>query len=517
LSKLSEYSLPKITPLEECGDRNPLHETIAKSRIIKNAIYLSLHEIYSSDLIKPESDDQTVTLQSLIDRLQTGKMCPGPVTPKHRNDINHPSQRALQSIEASTLERPLADFEDVWYLAIAKILDLHDHFQMFMSNPITQRRILHDRGPKLRDSLVSFTVRDLYDFLAHAWTKLTDPALIHALDKAVIYNRIKHAQAITFNPGFDPTDNSENTMAAIRARFRVRRCLTDDVFTGIWDLSARSVAMIRADVNWKYRSLVGEERRLSGQGRSKDCECHTMCLCQPGCFLEPDERCACKRSVQFREHAIREDQRRAAGLDLCTPGVILPKMRLPPRQETVDEVRRTLEKLTSPGVAPLKVSIKVPNEKASEDMKKALERLRGPHMSPPKSGSPPRFVSPLKSALKRSPSEESEEDVFKTVEKSKMPGVAPPTFTMRMPSDHAADEVMKTLDKMGKPAVAGEWDRPMSPSPMPARVTKSVVFADWEAEQDRGLGISLDAGIQAEKRGIFKKTVAKLFRSKSVM
>ncbi|KAF2814713.1 uncharacterized protein BDZ99DRAFT_515491 [Mytilinidion resinicola] len=418
-------SLPEISSPAEFRREPAQHESLAKQRIIKIANYLVLHETNSAALIKQEKEEDAITLKYLLDRLQAGKLCPGPVTPKHRNDVNHPSQRALRSITASTTERPLSDFEDVWYLAIAKIQHLHTHFQLFMKHPILQLRILHYLGPKLKDATVPFTIRMLYDFLAKAWTKLTDPALMHALDKAVVYNRIKHAQAITLSPSFDPNDNSPQTTAINRARFRVRGRLTDDAFAGIWDLTTRSVAMIRAEVNWKYRSLVGEEKRLSGEAtRSPDCDCHALCLCQPGCYMEPDERCACKRSVQFRKDALEQDARREAGLDMSTPGV-----------------------------------------------------------------APPRF-----SAMRRA----------------------------RMPSDHAAEEVMKTLEKMCAPkaAEAGsrhaeEWGRvgEESPSRKSKVVVKSVVFAEWEAEQDQEEW--MNAGILVEREGRFKRAVSKLMRSLS--
>ncbi|KAF2501126.1 hypothetical protein BU16DRAFT_598986 [Lophium mytilinum] len=363
-------SLPPIASPAQFRRHPALHESLAKQRIIKTANYLVLHETNSAALIKQEKEGDAITLKYLLERLHAGKLCPGPVTPMHRNDINHPSQRALRYITATTAERPLSDFEDVWYLAIAKIQDLHTHFQKFMEHPILQLRILHYLGPKLEDNMIPFTVRMLYDYLSSAWTKLTDPSLMHALDKAVVYNRIKHAQAIALSPTFDPFDNSPQRTALTRARFRVRGRLSDDAFAGIWDCANRSVAMIRADVNWKYRALVGEEKRVSGQAiRSPDCECHALCLCQAGCYMEPDERCACKRSAQFRAEALAQDARREEGLDVSTPGVVVPLR---------SSGMSTVGVVPPPPLFSGMERARMPSDHAAEEVMKTLERMCAP-------------------------------------------------------------------------------------------------------------------------------------------
>ena len=166
----------------------------------------------------------------------------------------------------SLRQHNLADYEDVFYATCAKTRELHESLAIrFESGFITSDTVLHERGESLL-SHAPFTAWEMLKYLEVTWSILLDPRLVVALDNAVRRDRVRHSQGITFDPNFDPNNNTPEFTAHLRQsvinRLGKGRSLPEDALTGLMDVTKMSPGHVNALLWEKYRPLIAEEQCL---------------------------------------------------------------------------------------------------------------------------------------------------------------------------------------------------------------------------------------------------------------
>ncbi|KAF2109696.1 hypothetical protein BDV96DRAFT_651671 [Lophiotrema nucula] len=206
--------------------------------------------------ITPPTNDPHpfISVNFLSERLDNGKIGPKPLPALEAlvNNTNEPAPefpaQLGNRITLKTPEnRPLEDFEDLYYSILARVKTLHQDISIRLNNGFC---FLYDRvwqdGPTFEDFEVE---------LDEMWTTLNDPALVKTLDDACRRNRAKALhQLITIQ-----RDNGTITekFAADLMRGLYGACYNE--VPGLKWIGGWSPAMISALLGEKYRLLLARE------------------------------------------------------------------------------------------------------------------------------------------------------------------------------------------------------------------------------------------------------------------
>jgi hypothetical protein len=123
------------------------------------------------------------SLRTLNDRLHNGHLAPSPLQ-THANQEQRAREALNQRTAKAAMNRPLEDFEDLYYAVISRMLDIHQLLNARLGSGFSNLidLVLPD-GP---------TIASLYESLAQYWDLLNTAGYVKAFDDAVRRSRVKH-------------------------------------------------------------------------------------------------------------------------------------------------------------------------------------------------------------------------------------------------------------------------------------------------------------------------------------
>ncbi|KAF2275915.1 uncharacterized protein EI97DRAFT_60601 [Westerdykella ornata] len=210
----------------------------------------------------------TISLSTLYDRLLDGKLPPSPtkvLSPGLESQASSQTltwtqnTQTLSSMPNRTTsltpeDRPLQDFEDVYYALLAKLQDLHEMLSVRVANGFTLPATpIFPSGP---------TVVETCAQLQYFWHVLNDPCLAKALDEAVRRARVDslHEEIVQKLMREQITEGDagqliEDLYTSLNAAKEGEERMPGLAWVGGW-----APSMITAWLEEKYRSLLRREK-----------------------------------------------------------------------------------------------------------------------------------------------------------------------------------------------------------------------------------------------------------------
>ncbi|KAF2691531.1 hypothetical protein K458DRAFT_286595, partial [Lentithecium fluviatile CBS 122367] len=190
------------------------------------------------------------SLGNLYNRLLSGQRPPSPIE-SHANADPNATQTLHRRTSKGLLQRPLEDYEDLYYALLALTQEMHQTLCLRINNGFcTISSPIHEDGQ---------SVAQVLDFLHGCWTLLNNPAVARALDgtiRAWRFKRLKGQLTRQFHDGqFTQEDYYE-----------LREDLEDPTaypsITGLkFETMGRSAALINTELKQKYRKVFSAERK----------------------------------------------------------------------------------------------------------------------------------------------------------------------------------------------------------------------------------------------------------------
>jgi hypothetical protein len=191
-------------------------------------------------------DPYSPSLKTLYDRLQAGYLTVSPL-PATTKDANRLKPTVGQRTKVLAAERPLEDFEDLYYAVIARMQAMMQTLNMRLSSGFNvETDLLFEGGPN---------ITNLHASLTQYWDRLNDAACVRALEDAVRQSRVLYIyQEVMLELDLDIITQDDAHQ------------LLDDLFTdkdsteGLDPIRCGSPAMIGAWLEEKYRVLLQLEK-----------------------------------------------------------------------------------------------------------------------------------------------------------------------------------------------------------------------------------------------------------------
>lgn len=132
---------------------------------------------------RPSNDPHSPSLRTLHFRLHSGQLSPSPIQ-SHANESARIEATLGQRAAKNVNERPLEDFEDLYYAVLARMQDIHQILNARLGSGFsTFADPVYPDGP---------SIADLYISLAQYWDTLNHTAFVKAIDCAVRRSRVKY-------------------------------------------------------------------------------------------------------------------------------------------------------------------------------------------------------------------------------------------------------------------------------------------------------------------------------------
>lgn len=134
---------------------------------------------------RSSNDPYSPSLHTLHARLHNGRLNPSPIQ-SHANESARIKAILGQRTTQDVTQRPLEDFEDLYYAVLARIQSIHQILNARLGSGFsTFTDPVHPDGP---------SIADLYVSLAQYWDALNHNAFVKAIDCAVRGSRIQYLQ-----------------------------------------------------------------------------------------------------------------------------------------------------------------------------------------------------------------------------------------------------------------------------------------------------------------------------------
>ncbi|EAT92344.2 hypothetical protein SNOG_00849 [Parastagonospora nodorum SN15] len=245
-------ALPPFKPAATEAQVKAATESHDPEQVIRNLVDLSSYLISIDEHTKTvrgrrESTTHTLPpLKTLLNRLYAGVRTLSPLSSLTKDGARL-RQDVSERLNKPVIERPLEDFEDLYYALLARLQDMAQMLTLRVTNGFNApSEPVFENGP---------SIADLYDSLMSYWDMLNDPACARALDDAmrqfrvgVLYREINaelEAHVISFA-------NAEELLAEL---------FESKEFTeGIAWIASWSPAMIGAYLSEKYHVALRVQR-----------------------------------------------------------------------------------------------------------------------------------------------------------------------------------------------------------------------------------------------------------------
>lgn len=145
--------------------------------------YLVSLEEQTTLLGRTNNDPYSPSLRILHSRLHNGHLNPSPIQ-THANEHLRIKAALGQRTNKDATQRPLEDFEDMYYAILARMQDIHQILNARLGSGFsTFTDLIHSDGP---------SIADLYVSLAQYWDALNQVAFVKPIDCAVRRSRVKY-------------------------------------------------------------------------------------------------------------------------------------------------------------------------------------------------------------------------------------------------------------------------------------------------------------------------------------
>jgi hypothetical protein len=189
------------------------------------------------------------SLRNLYSRLQAGQLPPSPNSP-NASAGSQANGTLRRRTSKALLQRPLEDFEDLYYALLALTQEMHSNLVTRVNNGFSTLSTYFSEG--------GYQVHHIVEFLLDSWCALNNASLTKALDSAIRHARYKRLEAqlsAQWTAGdYTKADYDE-----------LREDLQDPVsyatIQGLHWIAGYSPAMINAQLSQKYRKMFSEERK----------------------------------------------------------------------------------------------------------------------------------------------------------------------------------------------------------------------------------------------------------------
>ncbi|KAF1934074.1 uncharacterized protein M421DRAFT_235 [Didymella exigua CBS 183.55] len=132
---------------------------------------------------RPSNDHYSPSLGTLHARLHGGQLNPSPIQ-SHANETARIKATLGQHTTTDVTQRPLEDFEDLYYAVLARMQDIHQILNARLGSGFsTFTDAVYPDGP---------SIADLYVSLAQYWDALNHNKFVKAIDCAVRRSRVKY-------------------------------------------------------------------------------------------------------------------------------------------------------------------------------------------------------------------------------------------------------------------------------------------------------------------------------------
>lgn len=177
--------LPPFAPAVAEADVKASTTTYEPSYIIRNLTDLSNYLVnlvkYTNMFGASAHDAYSPSLKTLHDRLYAGHIALSPL-PGIAKDASRLRRVVSARVNMKVMERPLEDFEDVYYALLARMQDISQTLTLRVSHGFNQSsELIFPNGPSFAD---------LHASLVSYWLILNEPACVCALDDAVRQSRV---------------------------------------------------------------------------------------------------------------------------------------------------------------------------------------------------------------------------------------------------------------------------------------------------------------------------------------
>lgn len=196
-----------------------------------------------------DNDPYTPSIETLFLRLRDGHLSPSPLKPLRDNSERVKERMGKQAPTPPKL-RPLEDYEDLYYVLLAKIQDVHGILRTRLLNSFNSPE--SPIVPCAEDTKATF-----YRWLMHQWSVLNDVTLVAKLHQAVREHRQKVLQAEIM----DQIQKQGFSFNQYEAVFKGAQSIIKDAqslppYEGVkglnWKMIGASSAMINAELAEMY-------------------------------------------------------------------------------------------------------------------------------------------------------------------------------------------------------------------------------------------------------------------------
>ncbi|OAL56947.1 hypothetical protein IQ07DRAFT_582229 [Pyrenochaeta sp. DS3sAY3a] len=196
-------------------------------------------------------DPYCPTLRTLHERLANGQYGPSLLEPTFLT-LEHLKTRVKQRTDIHAVERPLADFEDLYYALIARLQDLHDLIKIRLKSGFSQLTDLVYEG--------GITIAALHTDLEKYWLFLNNAACGKALDDAIRRARAKATRDEVLR------QVQANELSRQEANETIKKIYEPSFYDGILGMvfvNGHNAALIAGVLNVRYKDLLAVEKRMA--------------------------------------------------------------------------------------------------------------------------------------------------------------------------------------------------------------------------------------------------------------
>lgn len=213
-----------------------------KANILELSEYLNGLVDHTNFFGTPINDPYSPSLQTLHDRLQAGYLSPSPISALTK-DVKRIKQTLSQRTSVPAAQRPLEDFEDLYYALLARILAMQHTLTIRLESGFnTPSDVLFVGGPD---------VASLHASLWQYWDLLNHPACARALDDAIRQTRVNHIYTEIMS------ELNANIITSADADALLLDLYTNkDEAEGLDEIRIGSPAMISGWLDEKYRTVL---------------------------------------------------------------------------------------------------------------------------------------------------------------------------------------------------------------------------------------------------------------------
>jgi hypothetical protein len=188
------------------------------------------------------------SLRTLYVRLHDGQLNPSPLQ-SHANDTKRIKATIHQRTDKRAVQRPLQDYEDLYYAVLARMQDVHQMMDARLKSGFSALtdRVFAD-GPSVADMFLS---------LAEYWGALNETEFVKALDKAVRRSRAEYLQQEILTQVRTEEITRANADALLSNLFHPKEY---DRIHGLAWISGWAPGMVNAWLVEKYRIVLQAEK-----------------------------------------------------------------------------------------------------------------------------------------------------------------------------------------------------------------------------------------------------------------